>query len=126
MAVSHHNASSSTTTYEDEGQHLLSDDPASCLRGYQHSIRPTVFPPSTTFPCRTRMSNTTTSSAAWLTAAKTRPLEVNPAPIWKPAANEILVRNRAVAVNPIDHSLQSSAVFPSTTPQSWATTSPVK
>lgn len=72
------------------------------------------------------MSNTTTSSAAWLTAAKTRPLEVNPAPIWKPAANEILVRNRAVAVNPIDHSLQSSAVFPSTTPQSWATTSPVK
>lgn len=112
MAVSHHNASSSTTTYEDEGQHLLSDDPASCLRGYQHSIRPTVFPSSTTFPWKTRMSNTTTSSAAWLTAAKTRAFKVKPAPMWKPAGNEILVRNRAVALNLIDHSLQSSAVFP--------------
>ena len=55
------------------------------------------------------MSSSTTNSAAWLTAAKARPLEVQPAPMWKPLANEILVRNRAVAVNPIDGNLQTFA-----------------
>lgn len=57
------------------------------------------------------MSNTI-NSGAWLTGAKARPLMVKPAPMWKPGANEILVRNRAVAINPIDYSLQSFAWFP--------------
>lgn len=53
-----------------------------------------------------------TNSAAWLPAAKARPFEVTPAPLWTPSNNEILVRNRAVAINPVDGLLQTLAVFP--------------
>ncbi|KAL8784615.1 MAG: hypothetical protein Q9213_003870 [Squamulea squamosa] len=52
------------------------------------------------------------NSAAWLTAAKAKPFEVRPAPLWTPAENEILVRNHAVAVNPVDGSLQTLAWWP--------------
>ena len=52
------------------------------------------------------------NTAAWLTAAKTKPFEVKSAPLWTPAENEILVRNRAVAINPVDGSLQSFAWMP--------------
>ena len=52
------------------------------------------------------------NTAAWLTAAKSKPFEVKSAPLWTPAENEILVRNRAVAINPIDGSLQSFAWMP--------------
>ena len=52
------------------------------------------------------------NTAAWLTAAKSKPFQVKSAPMWTPAANEILVRNHAVAINPIDGSLQSLAWWP--------------
>ncbi|MCJ1458808.1 hypothetical protein MMC28_009182 [Mycoblastus sanguinarius] len=52
------------------------------------------------------------NTAAWLTAAKITPFEVKSASLWAPAENEILVRNHAVAINPVDGSLQSFAWWP--------------
>lgn len=54
----------------------------------------------------------TTNAAAWLVAEKAHPFEVREAPTWTPAENEILVRNRAVAINPIDGKVQALAFFP--------------
>ena len=42
------------------------------------------------------------NQAAWLTAKSIRPMEVRTAPYTSPDENEIVVRNGAVAVNPID------------------------
>ncbi|MCJ1477424.1 hypothetical protein MMC13_006095 [Lambiella insularis] len=50
--------------------------------------------------------------AAWLLAAKVQPFEVKPAPVWTPGENEILVRNHAVAINPVDGTQQAHAWFP--------------
>lgn len=48
----------------------------------------------------------TTNTAAWLTAEKTVPLEIKPAPLGIPGEGEILVKNHALAINPIDGDLQ--------------------
>jgi NADPH:quinone reductase-like Zn-dependent oxidoreductase len=53
-----------------------------------------------------------TNSAAWLTAAKKVPLEVGPAPYTPPGENEVVIKNRAVAINPVDWKLQYLAIFP--------------
>lgn len=50
--------------------------------------------------------------AAWLTSAKAHPFEVKPAQMWTPGDNEILVKNHAVAINPVDPSLQATAWWP--------------
>ena len=52
------------------------------------------------------------NTAAWITAAKSKPFEVKDAPLWTPAEHEILVKNHAVAINPVDDSLQSFAWLP--------------
>lgn len=52
------------------------------------------------------------NSAAWLQTAKSRPLEIKSAPLWTPAENETLIRNQAVAINPVDGIVQTLAVFP--------------
>ena len=52
------------------------------------------------------------NTAAWITAAKSKPFEVKDAPLWTPAENEILVQNHAVAINPVDGSLQTVAWWP--------------
>lgn len=52
------------------------------------------------------------NTAAWLTAAKVTPLDIKPAPLGVPLENQILVRNHAIAVNPIDWKLQSFAIYP--------------
>ena len=54
----------------------------------------------------------TANAAAWITAPKSKPFEVKPAPLWTPGENEILVRNHAVAINPVDGGLQSLAFIP--------------
>ena len=54
----------------------------------------------------------TANAAAWITAAKSKPFEVKSAPHWTPEENEILVRNHAVAINPVDGVMQSLAFFP--------------
>ncbi|KAJ9139116.1 Polyketide synthase, enoylreductase [Pleurostoma richardsiae] len=43
-----------------------------------------------------------TNSAAWLVARSARPLEVKPAPYAAPGPGQIVIRNAAVAVNPVD------------------------
>ena len=50
--------------------------------------------------------------AAWLTAAKARPLKVEPAPYSPPGPNEVVVKNGAVAVNPVDWGIQALAFRP--------------
>ncbi|KAL2864124.1 zinc-binding alcohol dehydrogenase family protein [Aspergillus lucknowensis] len=47
------------------------------------------------------------NKAAWLTAAKAYPLEVRDAPYTPPTAHEIVVRNRALAINPVDWAKQA-------------------
>lgn len=42
------------------------------------------------------------NQAAWLTAAQTKPLQVGPAPYPTAGPGEIIVKNGAVAINPID------------------------
>ncbi|HEX7643787.1 MAG TPA: zinc-binding alcohol dehydrogenase family protein [Burkholderiaceae bacterium] len=44
--------------------------------------------------------------AVWLTSKRSA-LQLGPAPYTRPASNEIVVRNRAVAINPLDWLLQS-------------------
>ncbi|KAI9690456.1 MAG: hypothetical protein M1822_009419 [Bathelium mastoideum] len=52
------------------------------------------------------------NSAAWLVAEKSHPFEVKPAPLWTPEKNEVLVKNHAIAINPIDGDLQTIAWWP--------------
>ena len=42
------------------------------------------------------------NQAAWLASKKERPLKVGPAPYTPPGAGEVVVKNSAVAINPID------------------------
>jgi NADPH:quinone reductase-like Zn-dependent oxidoreductase len=55
-----------------------------------------------------------TNTAAWLTTEKATPLEVKEAPYTSPGENEIVIKNRAVAINPVDWAIQArgNAVFP--------------
>lgn len=53
-----------------------------------------------------------TTQAAYLTAAKTHPFQLISTPTWTPETHEILIRNRAIAINPIDGSLQRFAWLP--------------
>jgi NADPH:quinone reductase-like Zn-dependent oxidoreductase len=53
-----------------------------------------------------------TNTAAYLIAAKAHPFELKPTPTWTPEPNEVLVQNRAIAINPIDGSLQRFAWLP--------------
>jgi NADPH:quinone reductase-like Zn-dependent oxidoreductase len=47
-----------------------------------------------------------TNRAAWLTAEKAYPLEVKEAPYTPPGDNEIVIRNRAIALNLVDYARQ--------------------
>ena len=46
------------------------------------------------------------NTAAWLTSNKATPLVVKSAPYISPKANEILIKNHAVAINPVDWIIQ--------------------
>ncbi len=52
-----------------------------------------------------------TNTAAWL-RAKGAKLEVGPAPYTRPRANEIVIKNHAVAINPVDWAIQAAKLFP--------------
>ncbi|KAH8662456.1 chaperonin 10-like protein [Xylariales sp. PMI_506] len=52
------------------------------------------------------------NTAAWLTAAKARPFAIKSAALGIPQKGQILIRNRALAVNPIDTKIQALAYFP--------------
>jgi len=49
------------------------------------------------------------NQAAWITGPKERPLKVDKADYWKPGANQVLIKNAAVAVNPVDWKVQVGA-----------------
>ncbi|KIL88722.1 hypothetical protein FAVG1_07970 [Fusarium avenaceum] len=51
------------------------------------------------------------NNAAWLVAAKTSPLEVKEAPLTQPGDGHILVKNSAVAMNPVDLANQHVGIF---------------
>jgi NADPH:quinone reductase-like Zn-dependent oxidoreductase len=55
--------------------------------------------------------NKPTNSAAYLTAPKARPLQVASAPYCSPKHGEITLRNRAIAINPIDRMKQEKGNF---------------
>ena len=56
------------------------------------------------------------NTAAWLVAAKTRPFEVKPSRYALPRENEILIKNGAVAINPVDGKIQETDLFSMTYP----------
>ncbi|KAH7417726.1 zinc-binding oxidoreductase CipB [Cadophora sp. MPI-SDFR-AT-0126] len=47
-----------------------------------------------------------TNNAAWL-PANNEPLKVGPAPYTSPSANEVVIKNHAIAINPVDSYMQS-------------------
>ena len=54
------------------------------------------------------------NAAAWLTAAKVNPLKIKPAPYTFLGEHEIVIKNGAVAINPVDRAIQDlcEALFP--------------
>lgn len=61
-------------------------------------------------------TNTLSNTAAWLTAPKARPFEVKPAPLGVPTGNQILIKTRAIAINPIDVKIQQGVPYPTKFP----------
>lgn len=57
------------------------------------------------------MANEITNQAAWQHEVG-QPLQLSTAGLVKPAANEILIRNAAIGINPIDWLLQDNAMLP--------------
>ena len=51
------------------------------------------------------------NKAAWITEAKARPFKIDDAPMPVPGPNEVVVRNRAVAVNPVDWAMQALGII---------------
>lgn len=58
----------------------------------------------------------TKNQAAWIKAAKAKPLVVEDAPMWVPKAGEVLIKNAAVAINPVDYKIQEYGIFLSAYP----------
>jgi NADPH:quinone reductase-like Zn-dependent oxidoreductase len=52
------------------------------------------------------------NTAAWQVKAKTKPFEIKSAPYTKPGNNEIVVKNAALGINPIDWMQQEMGYFP--------------
>ncbi|KAH7065977.1 chaperonin 10-like protein [Paraphoma chrysanthemicola] len=51
------------------------------------------------------------NNAAWITEPKGRPLQVKEAPMPKAAKGEVVIKNHAVAVNPVDWKIQDYGIF---------------
>ncbi|KAF5006471.1 hypothetical protein FDECE_7158 [Fusarium decemcellulare] len=48
------------------------------------------------------------NTAAWVVSHKAHPFQIKPAPLGVPEENEILIRNRAIGINPIEHKIQNT------------------
>jgi len=49
--------------------------------------------------------------AAYITGKQVKPLVVRDAPYPKPAANEVVIKQAAAAVNPVDWKIQDTGLF---------------
>jgi NADPH:quinone reductase-like Zn-dependent oxidoreductase len=50
------------------------------------------------------------NKAAWLTGPKVKPFKVDDAPMPVPSADEVVIRNHAVAINPVDWAMQAMGI----------------
>jgi NADPH:quinone reductase-like Zn-dependent oxidoreductase len=46
------------------------------------------------------------NKAAWITELKSRPLKIDTAPYTKPGPGQLVIKNVAVAINPVDWKTQ--------------------
>lgn len=46
------------------------------------------------------------NKAAWITGFKSRPLKIDTAPYTKPGPGQLVIKNVAVAINPVDWKTQ--------------------
>ena len=51
------------------------------------------------------------NKAAWYTASKAHPFKVSDAPMPEPGPNQVVIKNRTVAMNPADHAVQSRGIL---------------
>lgn len=51
------------------------------------------------------------NQAAWITEAKANPLKIDKADMPKPEANEVVIKNAAIAINPVDWKIQDYGMF---------------
>ncbi|KAF1847494.1 zinc-binding oxidoreductase CipB [Cucurbitaria berberidis CBS 394.84] len=56
------------------------------------------------------------NKAAWITEPKGRPLQVKEAPLPKAGKGQVVIKNHAVAVNPVDWKIQDYGIFLQTYP----------
>lgn len=69
----------------------------------------TAFTPSAQQRYTPRPANMpATNSAAWITAPKATPLQVYEAPYPKPGPRDVIVKNAAVAINPLEYKIQDT------------------
>ncbi|OCK77228.1 zinc-binding oxidoreductase CipB [Lepidopterella palustris CBS 459.81] len=52
-----------------------------------------------------------TNRAAWLQEKQQVPLKIDDAPMWEPEGDEVLIRNHAVAINPVDWAVQALGII---------------
>ncbi|KAI9652179.1 MAG: hypothetical protein M1831_007160 [Alyxoria varia] len=52
------------------------------------------------------------NAAAWIVEAKSNPVQVKEAPYSSPDADEVVIKNGAFAINPVDWKLQDTNMFP--------------
>ena len=82
------------------------------LSDHFHSYHQDYIYASSPYSSQYFIKMSSANAAAWLPEAKSYPFEIKESVVGKPEANEILVRNHAVAINPIDELIQTKAFFP--------------
>lgn len=67
-------------------------------------LRPNLVPPlsSTNPEIPSESHHKTSNQVAWIKEAKGKPLQVGKAGCWKPGSDQILIKNSAIAINPVD------------------------
>jgi NADPH:quinone reductase-like Zn-dependent oxidoreductase len=52
------------------------------------------------------------NQAAWIKEKQSKPLVVDQAYMYTPESGEVLIKNHAVSINPVDWVMQDAAIFP--------------
>ncbi|KAI8635187.1 zinc-binding oxidoreductase CipB [Xylariaceae sp. FL1651] len=85
---------------------------SSVPRGNENYRTWRFFPPNFWPHSHSRTMASGSNLAAFITHAKAYPFEIGSTPIWTPGADEVLVKNQVVAINPVDGNLQYMAFYP--------------